>query len=297
MNHLKTIGMVLALGIFTNILRAQDAGIESMLDSLVAPQTQYTYGTFKSTRVLNGHSNERMPQGQLDFRIEHRFGHMSQGYYELFGLDQASNFLGLEYGITDWVMVGFNRTSLDKTLSGFTKFSITRQSRGIRNMPVSVSLLAGTSVVGTRWTYPERDNLFTSRISYSTQLIMARKFSESLSLQVAPVWIHRNMVPKVADRNDMFALGLAGRYKLTRRVSFNAEYYPVLSPSWNHSNTSYTNSLSFGFDIETGGHVFQLLVTNSEGMNEKTFITESTGNWSKGDVRLGFNISRVFSFK
>lgn len=261
-----------------------------------AQETHYAFDTFKSTRVLNGHSNELMPEGQLDFRVEHRFGRINQGYYELFGLDQSNTFLSLEYGMKDWMLLGINRTSLDKTVSGFAKFGVFRQSTGASNMPISVSILLGTSVVGTKWLFPNRDNLFSSRVSYSSQLILARKFSERLSLQLAPIWIHRNLVPTVLDKNDMFALGIGSRYNISDISSINVEYYPVLSSSWNHQNPNYRNSLSVGFDIKTGRHVFQLMLSNTMGMIEKSFVTETTGNWLKGDLHLGFNISRVFSF-
>jgi len=297
MNYPKTLGLLLILSLFSRTGQAQEPDLLNMLDSITLKEVQYTYGTFKSTRVLNGHSNERMPEGQLDFRIEHRFGLINQGYYEFFGLDQATTFFALEYGIKDWIMLGINRSSQDKTVSGFAKFSVLRQHSGAQIMPVSVSMMLGSSVTGMKWVYPERNNYFSSRVSYTSQLIIARKFNESFSLQLSPVWIHRNMVPAIIDKNDMFALGISGRYKLSRRISFNGEYYPVLSPSWNHQNTNYTNALSFGFDIETGGHVFQIILSNSSGMIEKTFITETTGKWLNGDIHLGFNISRVFSLK
>lgn len=246
---------------------------------------------------MNGHSHELMPEGQLDFRVEHRFGRINQGYYELFGLDQSNTFLSFEYGLKDWMLLGINRTSLDKTVSGFAKFGVFRQKTGASNMPVSVSILLGTSVFGTKWAFPNRDNLFSSRVSYTSQLILARKFSERLSLQLAPIWIHRNLVPAILDKNDMFALGICSRYNISNMSSINVEYYPVLSPSWNHQNPNYHNSLSVGFDIKTGRHVFQLMLSNSMGMIEKSFVTETTGNWLKGDLHLGFNISRVFSIK
>ena len=263
---------------------------------LLAQETQYTYDTFKSTRVLNGHSNELMPEGQLDFRVEHRFGRINQGYYEFFGLDQSNTFLSLEYGIKDWLEVGLNRASLDKTVSGFAKFSLLRQCTGAKIMPVSISALIETSIVGTKWEFPDRNNLFSSRVSYTSQLILARKFNEHFSLQLAPLWIHRNLVPAVQDKNDMFALGIGSRYNISDMSSINVEYYPVIGPSWNH-NTHYQNALSVGFDIKTGRHVFQLMLSNTMGMIEKSFVTETTGNWLKGDLHLGFNISRVFSIK
>jgi len=296
MNQYKSLIVIVFISFGTFCIRAQEINSLQMLDSITPKAVQYTYGTFKSTRVINGHSNERMPEGQLDVRFEHRFGLINQGYYEFYGLDQSNTLISLEYGIKDWIMVGLNRASLDKTVSGFTKFSILRQSKGAVEMPVSMSLLLGTSIVGTRWKDPTRDNLFSSRISYTTQLIFARKLNENLSLQLAPIWIHRNLVALVIDKNDQFALGIGSRYKISRRASINLEYYPILNTSWDHS-TTYRNALAVGIDIETGGHVFQLMLSNTQGMIEKTFITETTGNWLKGDLHLGFNISRVFSLK
>jgi hypothetical protein len=284
-NTLKDFSLLLACTFSCIQILAQDT-----------QETQFTYDTFKSTRVLNGHSIELMPEGQLDFRVEHRFGRINQGYYEFFGLDQSNTFLSLEYGFKDWMLVGLNRASLDKTVSGFAKFGLLRQSTGTRNMPISVSALLGTSVVGIKWAIPDRNNLFSSRISYTSQLILARKFNEHFSFQLAPIWIHRNLVPTILDKNDVFALGIASRYNISDMSSINVEYYPVIGPSWNHG-TNYQNALSIGFDIRTGRHVFQLMLSNTMGMIEKSFVTETTGNWLKGDLHLGFNISRVFSFK
>jgi len=281
---------------FSLVIQAQDANLLNTLDSITPQSVQYAYGTFKSTRVINGHSNERMPEGQLDVRIEHRFGLINQGYYNFFGLDESNTFLSLEYGIKDWVMVGINRASVDKTVSGFTKFSILRQSTGAIEMPVSLSVLLESNVEGNKWQYPDRNNLFSSRIAYASQVIIARKINENLSLQFSPIWIHRNLVHAVIDKNDMFALGFATRYKTSRRTSFNIEYYPVNSQSWDHQNT-YRNSFSLGYDIETGGHVFQFMISNTTGITEKAFVTETTGKWMNGDLHIGFNISRVFSLK
>ncbi|MDP4270462.1 MAG: DUF5777 family beta-barrel protein [Bacteroidota bacterium] len=275
-----------------NMMSQSPENLLNSLDSITPPETAYTYATFKSTRVINGHSIERMKEGQLDFRVSHRFGLINQGAYELFGLDQGTTCINLEYGIKDWVMVGISRASVEKTFSGLTKFSLLRQSSGVRNMPVSVSYLFETSVISVKWSNPDRNNLFSSRFSYLHQLLIARKWNERFSLQISPTLLHRNLVATEANHNDVWALGLAGRYKITRRTALNAEYYPRLNPE---SNT--TNCLSIGFDVETGGHVFQLLVSNSTGMIEKTFIGETTGKWSKGDLHLGFNISRVFALK
>jgi hypothetical protein len=245
---------------------------------------------------MNGHSVEKMPPGQLDVRISHRFGKLNSGAYNLFGLDQSNIRLGLEYGIFKWLMIGVGRGSYEKTFDGFTKVTILRQSSGARVMPVSLSLFSSVALNSMKWTDETRANYFSSRLSYVGQILIARKISQGLSLQLTPSYVHRNLVTTELDPNDLFALGAGGRLKLTKRISLNAEYFYVVNPKTYMSRQIY-NSLSVGVDIETGGHVFQLLFTNSLGMIEKAFIGETTGQWKKGDIHFGFNISRVFTLK
>jgi hypothetical protein len=278
-------------------VKSQDEDLLKLLDSVSPKESQYTIATFKSTRVIDGHSIERMLKKQLDFRISHRFGMINQGISQFYGLDQSTIYLGLEYGVTDWLMIGIGRTTDEKTVNGYVKFSLFRQCTGNKNFPFSISYYANTSIMTKKWDDPNRDNFFSSRLSFVNQILVARKFNEKISLQISPIWVHKNLVATVLDDNDVFAMGLAGRYKFGRRVSLNAEYYPVIRPVWNYKDPNHTNALSFGFDLETGGHVFQLFLTNSSGMIEKKFITETTGKWLKGDILFGFNISRVFSLK
>jgi hypothetical protein len=259
-------------------------------------EINYTTATFKSTHIMNGHSIERMPPGQLDFRISHRFGTINSGAYNLYGLDQANIHFSLEYGIFKWLMVGAGRGTYEKTFDGFAKFTILRQSTGAIEMPFSLSAFSSVAVNPLKWSNPERTNYFSSRLSYVAQVLIARKFNQSFSFQLTPSYVHRNLVATELDPNDLVAIGAGGRVKLTRRLSFNAEYYYMLNPRTYMSQSVY-NPLSVGFDIETGGHVFQLLLTNSVAMIEKGFIGETTGQWSKGDIHLGFNISRVFNLK
>lgn len=254
--------------------------------------TNYTTATFKSTRVINMHSVENAASGVMDFRISHRFGAINTGADNLFGLDIASMRLGFEYGITDRLMVGIGRSNVNKELDGFVKYKILRQSTGKKVMPISVSWFSSTVMRMSKWEDPERKNYFSSRLYYCHQLLIARKFNERLSLQVAPTLVHRNLVRDSTIKNDVYAAGFGGRFKLTNRTSFNAEY--VYVPK-GQLDAVYTNSLSIGFDIETGGHVFQLHFTNSRPMNEKGFITETTGQWEEGNIQFGFNVSRVFT--
>jgi hypothetical protein len=272
-------------------LNAQD-DLMNLLDEN-KEETSYTTATFKSTRVMNGHSIERMPPGQLDFRISHRFGTLNSGAYNFFGLDQSNIHFSLEYGILKWLMAGLGRGSFEKTFDAFAKFSLLRQSSGSVNMPVSLS--AVTSVALKTVKFPEtRTNYFSSRLAYTAQLLAARKINDRISLQIAPTYVHRNLVATELDPNDLYSVGAGGRIKLTKRISFNGEYYYIINPKTDFSQQVY-NPLSLGFDIETGGHVFQLIFTNSLGMIEKAFIGETTGSWGKGDIHFGFNISRVFT--
>jgi len=291
---MKVLSLKLTLIVFLYSSPAWGQDIDDLLNETIAGETEYVYATFKSTRIVSGHSIERMPAKQLDFRISHRFGRVNGGIYEFWGLDQASIRMGLEWGITDWLMVGAGRGNYEKTFDGFLKFSLLRQSKGAKNMPVSLSYLATSAVNTFRWE-GESDLPFMNRVSYVHQLLVARKFGERLSLEINPGFVHRNMVPAEADPNDLWALGLGGRFKITKRVSLNAEYYYVYPDDNEYLGNPTYHPLSVGFDIETGGHVFQIHLTNSEAMIEKAFIGETTGNWLDGDIHVGFNISRVFT--
>jgi hypothetical protein len=262
----------------------------------------YATATFKTTRLMNGHTIENVAAGVLDFKVSHRFGMVNSGSYQLFGLDQASMRMGLDYGISNRLMVGVGRSTFQKQYDAFGKFKILRQATGGRgSSPISISAVSTVMLKTLKWEDPKLQNYYTSRLSFAHQLIIARKFSEGLSLQLMPSFIHTNLAKTSTEPNDIFALGAGGRIKLTKRLSFNVEYYHVLPISIvegeDYMIAGTKNSLAIGFDIETGGHVFQLHFTNSTGMTEKNFITETTGDFFKGDIHFGFNISRVFTIK
>jgi hypothetical protein len=254
--------------------------------------TNYTTATFKTTRLVDGHTIETLGKGVLDLRFSHRFGTINDGAYDFFGLDNATTRIGIDYGISKSLMVGIGRSDFQKTFDAFLKIKLLRQSTGNRNMPVTVSYVPTIAVRTLRWDDPSRKNFFSSRLSYTHQLIIARKFSENTSLQLMPTFVHRNLAALVTDPNDIWAIGIGGRQKITKRVSFNVEYYHQIPP---YKTEGTSNALSMGFDIETGGHVFQLHFTNSRAMTEKNFISETSGKWEKGDIFFGFNISRVFN--
>jgi len=292
---MKRLSFAFLILMVSSAISAQD-DLMNLLNENAAPVINYTSATFKSTRIMNGHSIERMAPGQLDFRISHRFGRLNSGAYEFFGLDQANIRLGLEYGIFKWLMAGVGRSNYEKTFDGFAKFSVLRQSAGAKVMPVSVSLFSSVSLKTLKLSGVTESDYLSNRLSYVGQVLVARKISPGLSLQLTPSYVHRNPDNSEGEPADLWSIGAGGRLKLSKRISFNAEYYYVANPE-DYLGQSVYNPLSVGFDVETGGHVFQLIFTNSVAMIEKGFIGETTGQWSKGDIHFGFNISRVFTVK
>jgi opacity protein-like surface antigen len=247
--------------------------------------------TFKGTRIVNGHSIENKKDKELEFIIAHRFGRINTGLYDLFGLDNANIRFAFEYGFTDNLTVGIGRSSFEKTYDSFLKYSLIKQKRGENSFPVAISLFGSAAVKTLKDYDPADKRSFAESLFYVGQVLVARKFSSSFSLQITPTYIHRNTVRITEDPHDIFALGFGGRIKLSKRVSLNSEYYYSFDES---ASINARNSLAFGVDIETGGHVFQIIVSNAITMIEKSFITETTGNFFGGDIHLGFNLSRTF---
>ena len=284
-----------AIALFILISISYSAKSQDLLSQIEdEKENVYAIASFKTTRIINGHSIENVAKGVFDYKISHRFGLINSGLYNFFGLDQSNIRTGGDYGITDNLMVGLGRSSSGKIYDGFIKYRILKQHTGKTNMPISVSYFASTAISTLRYADTSKENLFSSRIAYTHQLLIARKFNENLTLQLTPTLVHKNLVQKSTDRNDIFALGFGGRYKVSRRVAINAEYFYLL-PNQMDANYGVTNSFAIGVDIETGGHVFQLQLTNSLSMIEKGFITETNGKWGKGDIHFGFNIARVFT--
>ena len=290
MKNRVLLSLVLLIFIASESSKSQD--LMSVLND-DKPKIDYTAATFKTTRIVIGQAIENPAKGNMLFLITHHFGAINSGYENLYGLKQATIRLGLEYGLTDRIGFGVGLNTYLNTWDGFLKVKILRQSTGARKMPLTVVLFANTAIYTTKWEVPERKNYFTSRMSYCFELLIARKFGQRLSLQLMPAMIHKNLVETAADKNDIFSLGAGGRFKVSKRVSINAEYY-YLFPNQVVSTKVYS-SLSIGVDIETGGHVFQIFLTNSEGEFEEAFLTNTQGSWSKGTIYLGFNISRIFT--
>jgi hypothetical protein len=279
---------------------AQDDLLQQ-LEKETPPETEYAFATFKGTRLGNGHTIETKNAGSLEFIFGHRFGPINGGAYEMFGLDQAYVRLGFDYGITDRLSVSIGRNSTDKTLDGYLKYRAIRQSKGAKNFPVSVTALGGIayklSPKENSDVSPEYENI--DRLSYTGQFLIARKFSQAVSLQLMPTLIHKNSV-EVYEENTQFALGFGGRVKISKSMAITGEYYYNMSRPDNSTlpeDRQQYDAMSIGLDIETGGHVFQILFTNAIGLTERAFITETTDNFFDGDIHLGFNVTRTFQLK
>jgi hypothetical protein len=280
--------------------------VDSMAIKKSDSTVQYTQATFKTTRLINGHTVETTQKGVLDFRITHRFGAINTHLSNFFGLDQASMRIGLDYGITNRFTIGAGRSAggavdpTEKEYDGFLKYRLLWQSTGEKNMPVSLTAFSSVlinALRGKKTDSTKESGLVEPqpihRFSYAYQLIIARKFSNAFSLQLSPTLIHYNLVDSSSTHNNLVSIGIGTRIKLTPRSSLNIEYYPQFS----NISDIYKNSFSIGYEIETGGHVFQFHLTNSTSMAESTFITETKDSWGKGEIHMGFNISRVFTIK
>lgn len=273
---------------------AQDEDLLSLVKGDEEPKKEFVEYAFKSSRVIMSHSLEIIRPGVLDLRILHRFGNVNKGAYELFGLDNATMRIGLDYGITKNLMIGIGRSTNKKELDGFFKYRLIHQAKGKGALPFSFILVGGSSMTLLKFADTSRKNYFSSRMGYYGQAIIGRKFSEAFTLQLMPTVVHRNLVATLQDPTDLFAAGVGARLKLSKRLSFNVDYYYRLNPN---PNDGTRDPLSIGLDIETGGHVFQFHFTNAVGMNEKVFLAETTNQWDKGDIQFGFNISRSFQVR
>jgi hypothetical protein len=289
-NTITRIALTLSLFFLTAHVFAQDDLLKMLEQESASKEKEPVTATFKSTRLINGHSIENNKKGVLQFMILHRFGDVNGGSYEFFGLDEATMRLGFDYGVTDWLNIGVGRSTFEKTYDGLIKIKWLRQKKG--GLPFTVTSVSTTALKSVKFSDPERKNYFSSRMYYTQQVLIGSKVTDALSLQLMPTLIHRNLVANTAEQNDVYALGGGGRIKLSRSITFNAEYYYVFP---DQLADGFTNSFSVGFDIETGGHVFQLHFTNSRSMVEKGFVAETTGDWKKGDIRFGFNLNRVFT--
>ena len=254
--------------------------------------TEYSNYIFKGTKVVNSESVEMPDNGVLQFMIQHRFGTLNSGFYNFYGLDNSQVRMSLAYGINDRLSIGIGRSSSLKAIDSNLKYQLFRQSKGNKTFPLTICL--NSSIVFKQYFKSTSENsifLLSDQFSYSHQLLIARKINRKFSIQLSPTIVHYNLLSIDQFNNDLYSIGYSLRYKLSNRISVNLESFS----QFNSQNK--INPISIGFDVETGGHVFQFHLSNSAFMINRAFIHETYDLWSEGSIYFGFNISRVFTIK
>ena len=275
------------LFVFTGLiisLTAQDDMLELIDNGTINPIP--VQATFKATRIVNSQSIELTRPKTLEFMILHRFGSMTNGFYDLFGMDEATIRFDLKYGINDRISLGAGRSSLNKTYDIFTKLNLLKQTSGGSFFPFSLALFSKMEISTI-----DQDLSMSDKLTFDIQVLAARKFNPSISVQVMPTFIHRNLVQTAKESHDLLSFGIGGSVKATKRISMNADtFFPL-----GERNESFKQSWGLGCDIETGGHVFQLMITNVQGSFESEYIENASGTYDELNLFLGFNITRVFT--
>ncbi len=276
--------------VLNNRLSAQDDLLSLVDDG--EKEVIYTSATFKGTRLINFHTIEGPGKNSLEYRISHHFGDFNSGGYNFWGLDGGATIrMGFEYSPDGRFVAGFGRSSLDKLFDGFLKYKLLRQSN---KMPVTITVFSGLYYTTLKDAQGSTRYAFTSsRFSYCHQVMIARKFNSKFSMQLTPSLVHFNMVDLKSQANDVFIVAGLFRYKLTKRQAITFEYGYRL----NDRNSGYQDAVGLGYELETGGHVFSMFITNSAGMTEPQFFARTTERWQDWGIKLGFNISRSFWIK
>jgi hypothetical protein len=281
--------IILSAILFSSISSwGQEDDLLGELEADATPAETFEYPAFKAMKIGNLQSTKVAAGGDMYMYVSHRFGTLQDGVSTFFGLDNANTKIQLLYGIVDGFQVSLSRESLRKTYAGSAKIKIKGQSDKFPLVISAYTTINYNSAVSSTQ-YPNISSI--DRLSYSTQLLIARRFSDKLSFELAPTHVRQNIVFETGQHHDIIALGAGGRFKLNKRISINADYIYNFNRV---ENTIYKNPLTIGMDIETGGHVFQLLFSNAQSTNEPSFISNGEGDWTKGDVFFGFNIVRVF---
>lgn len=293
----EKIWKTIILFVFPLLLNAQD----DLLKEIDTTATDVTVeSAFKSLKIVNLESTKLAAKGDFYFIVAHRFGFIDKGFDDFFGLDNANTQLKFLYGVNDWLTVHIGRSGFQETYDLAAKYRLYAQKEN--GFPITI-VGFNSVVINSELKEEDYPNLkFENRLSYVAQVLISRKFSDKLSLEIAPSVFHENTLRDILDENNVvilpnpqdntqFAVGLGGRYKLTSRWSVNVDYAAHLNRA---SQSNYKNPLSIGVDLETGGHVFQMHFTNAQAMHETGYLGQTVGDWSKGEIAFGFNLVRVF---
>ena len=284
---------------------AQDDLLDMLKEESIANNNSIIFATWKTMKLVNIHSTEIVKRNALDFRVTHRFGNIGAesggGVHTFYGLDNSSDIrISFDYGLTEKWQIGIGRSKYKEIVDLSTKYKLLVQKE--KKAPLTIVAFGAVSVT------PQRDpdsryNDWQNRLTYFTQVLFARKFGQRLSIELAPGVIHRNMVTKVldgngktlTDENTNFTLSAGARYMITKRVGIIVDYVHTFSGfRSNFGPQNYYDPFGVGVEIETGGHVFHLTLTNAPAIIENAYMPETADSWAKGGIKLGFNISRVF---
>ncbi len=295
---------------------AQDDLLDLIKQDSVKEPAKKVYATFKTTKIVSAQTIETVKKRNMDFRVTHRFGNiynsgtpnaLNDAAHQYFGLDNATDIrISFDYGITDKLTIGIGRSKFREMYDGLVKWRFLTQTED-NKVPVSLCFYGDLG-----YTSMTTDNLYAGtirpdtkeahRVQYCSQLLIARKFNSWFSLQLMPTYTHRNFIKQQVntvngkeDTNELFSLGVGGRVKLTKRFAVVADYFYNFSEFQQKNPTGYYNPLGVGIEIETGGHVFHVNYTNGAAILESSLLTNTQDTWTKGQIKLGFNISRWFA--
>jgi hypothetical protein len=267
----------------------------SSQETSVAPEKFPVYETFKTYYLVNGHSAEMLAARDLFMNISHRFGgYTSDGIEELFGLDASANIrLEFMYGLTDKLDIGFGRSSFFKIYDGTVKFRAIQQYEN--GFPFTVTLLGNAAVRTNKWDELEKESLENNhRMSYMAQALISSKITPFLSLQLAPTFVHRNLVEDIDEDNQLFSLGVGGVVKFNHALGLKAEYYHRFSEGELSTKALY-HAFGISFDIANERHSYQIQFTNNTGLIGQEYITNTRDNFWDNQVHVGFRIIRKFA--
>ncbi len=267
---------------------------DDLLNQLDAEKTEgkeVETSAFKGLQICNMQSTKLTSKGEWYMLVSHRFGDLTNGFNNFFGLDNAYTKFGGIYGVTDWLSLGASRHTLDKVYELTAKYKLANQIKD--GFPVTI-VGYNTMDINSKLDKDIFPGLkFNNRLAFSSQLLVSRKFSNSFSLELNPIYIHKNLYEYGLEQKNEFFIGTGARYKIAKRMSVNLEYAARIS-TVDGARTPYENPLTVGLDIETGGHVFQLVLSNSQAMNDVAMFSRPTGDWFSGAIYFGFNMYRVF---
>lgn len=285
----KFLGFMFVFFMMGNLFAQDD--LLNQLDTVKSKEKQIEMSAFKGLQICNMQSTKLTSKGEWYMVVSHRFGDLTHGFDNFFGLDNALTKIGGIYGVTDWLSLGVSRQTYNKTYELTAKYKFANQE--INGFPITI---VGYNTMDINSELKKAANpgiKFNNRLAFTTQLLISRKFSDSFSFEVAPVYLHKNLYEYGLEQKNQFVIGSGARYKVAKRMSVNLEYAARVGTPEGFISP-YHNPLSLGLDIETGGHVFQLVFSNSQPMNDVAVFSNTKGNWNGGSIYFGFNMYRVF---